>query len=344
MQDKRRHKRFTLNVADVNARMVLVTEVNVIDISIGGILIKANRRLNIGSEYTLKLGAKDRVISLRGAVIWSSLSESRARADGEVMPLYRAGLKFKNMSAESIAELLNFIEGHKKEEVHAAGKDRLNVRFHIDDAEKAILNFPAVCEAKVISLGGVMIECIHDFEIGSTIPMSLSIHDDKLIRFMGRVASRRVIYSDGRKQYAIGIEFLDLTDKDREILATFVDRCPGIEENGEGKKDANRASYESLPVISKELIDRVEHLYKWHKTMGYYKLLCVKEWASEEQIKRAFHTMAREFHPDRHPGISQDLKEKMNVIFAYANEAYSTLMNPQKRKEYDRIPISRIRH
>src|SRR5512135_334518 len=132
-----------------------------------GDLMQDKRRHNIGSEYTLKLGAKDRVISLRGAVIWSSLSESRARADGEVMPLYRAGLKLKNMSAESVTELLNFIEGHKKEEVHVTGRDRLNVRFHIDDAEKAILNFPAVCEAKVISLGGVMIECIHDFEIGS---------------------------------------------------------------------------------------------------------------------------------------------------------------------------------
>jgi len=344
MQDNRRHKRFTLNVTDVDAKMVLVTEVNVIDISVGGILLKANRQLNIGSEYALKLGAKNRVISLRGAVIWSSLSESRARADGEVMPIYRAGLKFKNMSAESVTELLNFIEGHKKEEVHVTGRDRLSVRFHMDDAEKAILNFPAVCEAKVISLGGVMIECIQDFAIGSTIPMSLSLYEDKLIRFMGRVASRRVIYSDGRKQYAIGIEFLDLTDKDREILATFVNRCPVTEENGKEIKDANQASCESRPAISRELIDKTEYLYKWHKTMGYYKVLCVKEWASEEQIKRAFHTMAREFHPDRHPGISQDLKEKMNVIFAYANEAYSTLMNPQKRKEYDKIPISRIRH
>ncbi len=344
MQDKRRHKRFTLDVAEVNAKMVLVAEVNVIDISIGGILLKANRRLNIGSEYALKLGTKNRVIPLRGAVIWSSLIESRAGADGEVMPIYRAGLKFKNMSAESIAELLNFIEGHKKEEVHVTGRDRLNVRFHIDDAGRAILNFPAVCEAKVISLGGVMIECVQDFEIGSTIPMSLSLYNDKLVRFMGRVASSRVIYSDGRKQYAIGIEFLDLSDKDREVLAKFVDRCPVIEENGKEKKEAHRASCESRPAISQELIDKTEYLHKWHKTMGYYKVLCVKEWASDEQIKHAFHTMAREFHPDRHPGISQDLKEKMNVIFAYANEAYSTLMNPQKRKEYDKIPTSRIRH
>jgi len=344
MQDKRRHKRFTLNVTEVNARMVLATEVNVVDISIGGILLKANRRLNIGSEYALELGAKNRFISLKGAVMWSSLSESRKGTGGEVVPIFRAGMKFRNMSTERITELLNFIEEHKKEEVHVTGGDRLNVRFHIDDAEKAILNFPAKYEVKVISLGGMLIECTQDFAIGSTIPMSLSLYGDRLVRVMGRVASCRVIYSDGRKKYAIGIEFLDLTDKDREILAAFTDRCTVIEENGKEKKDANRASGESLPVISGELIDKIEHLYKWQKTMGYYKVLCVKEWATDEQIRRAFHTIAREFHPDKHPGISQDLKEKMTVISAYVNEAYSTLLNPQKRKEYDRIPISRIRH
>ena len=253
MQDNRRHKRFTLNVTEVNTRMVLVAEVKVIDISVGGILLKTSRRLNIGSEYALKLGAKNRVISLRGGVIWSSLSESRAGVNGVVTPIYRAGLKFKNMSTESITELLNFIELHKKEEVDGTSGDRLNIRFHID--------------------------------------------------------SRR----------------------------------PVIDENENKQKDANRASDESLPFISRELIDKLEYLYKWHKTMGYYKLLCIKEWATDEQIKRAFHTMARELHPDKHPGISQDLKQKMNVIFAYINEAYSTLMNPLKRKEYDRIPVSRIR-
>jgi hypothetical protein len=138
MQDNRSHKRFTLNVTGINTRMVLVPEVNVIDISIGGILLKANRRLNIGSEYALKLGAKNRVISLRGAVIWSSLSESRAGVEGVVAPIYRAGLKFKNMSIDSITELLNFIEGHKKEEVHVTGGYRLNARFHIDGEERPV--------------------------------------------------------------------------------------------------------------------------------------------------------------------------------------------------------------
>jgi c-di-GMP-binding flagellar brake protein YcgR len=338
MQSKRRHKRFTLNVLEVNGKMMFATEVRVIDISIGGISLKANRRLNIGSEYALKLDGKDRAISLKGAVIWSSLSAAKNGPDGEVAPIYTAGLKFTNMSTARITELLNFIEGHKKEEVPVTWGDRLSVRFHINDEEKAVLNLPSNCTVREISLGGMLIECEQDLEIESAIPMTLSTYDDKLIDFIGRVASCRVIYGDGRKQYAVGIEFLDLTDKDREILATFIDCCTAIEKNGKEE------SSESLPVISKELIDKVEHLYKWHKTMGYYKVLCVKEWAPDEQIERAFLRMAQEFHPDKHPDISQDLKEKIEVIFAYMNEAYSTLMSPQKKKEYDRSPVPRIRH
>jgi len=343
MQDNRRHKRFTLNVLEVNGKMMFATEVKVIDISIGGISLKANRRLNIGSEYSLKLDDKDRVISLKGAVIWSSLSAAKNGPDGEVVPIYAAGLKFTNMSTERITELLNFIEGHKKEEVNVTGGCRLNIRFHIDEAEKAVLNLPSSCKVKEISLGGMLIECEQDLVIESTIPMTLSTYDDKLIRLMGRVASCRVIYGGGGKQYAVGIEFLDLTEKDREILATFIDCCTVIENNNR-EEEARHAVSESIPAISQEFIDTVEHLYKWHKTMGYYKALCVKEWATDEQIKRAFHAMAQQFQPDKHPDISKDLKEKVEVILAYINEAYLTLMNPEKKKEYDRIPVSRIRH
>jgi Tfp pilus assembly protein PilZ len=259
MQDKRRHKRFTWNVTEVNARMMFATEVEVIDISIGGILIKANRRLNIGHEYALKLDAKNKVIPVKGTVVWSSLDECRAGENEEVVPIYAAGMKFANMTAERIAELLNFIESNKKAEVHVIEGNRLSVRFHLDNMEKAVLNIPANYEIREVSLGGMLIECPQDFEIEGTIPMSLSLHDDKLVKFTGRVASCRVINCDGQKRYAIGIEFLDLTDKDREVLRTFIARYTFVEDS--------------------------------------------------------------------------------NTEEAYIDELYSTLISPQKRKEYDRISV-----
>ena len=163
-----------MNIQDINGKMLFATQVKVIDISVGGISIKANRRLNIGSEYSLRLEGK-KTISLRGSVVWSTLGESRGKSDGEVVPIYSAGLKFTNMSAEKITELLSFIDSNKKEEVHVIGGTRLNVRFHINDPEKAILNFPASYKVKTIGLGGMLIECVRDLEIETRIPMELSI-------------------------------------------------------------------------------------------------------------------------------------------------------------------------
>ncbi len=350
MEDNRRHKRYTLNIAEVNARMMFATEVKVIDISIGGISLKANRRLNIGHEYALKLDDRNKIIIVKGTVVWSSLCESRTLPDGGVAPIYAAGLKLADMPTERVAELKHFIEGHikikghKTEGVHAISGDRFNVRFHLDGADTAVLNIPESYKVREISLGGVLIECPQGFESGSIIPMSLSLLDDELVKVMGRIASCRDEYADGQKRYAIGIEFLNLTDKERQALTTLI-ACRTFPEDANTKEeDTNQAAAGNMPAISQEYTDKVEHFYKWHKTMGYYKALSVNEWATDQQIKHAYISMAKEFHPDRHPNMPQDLKGKNEVVFAYINEAYSTLMNPGKRKAYDRIPVSRVRH
>ena len=233
MEDKRRYKRFTLKIQEINGKMLFATQVKVIDISAGGISIKANRRLNIGREYSLKLEGM-KAISLRGSVIWSSLGESRGRSNGEVVPIYSAGLKFTNMTEEKTAELLSFIESNKKEEVPVIGGTRLHIRFRINDPKKAILNFPSSYKVKEISLGGMLIECVRGLEIESRIPMELYIQAANPVEFVGRVASCEVIVRDGQKQYDIGIEFIELTGKDKAMVASFLKQCAVTEAGEEG--------------------------------------------------------------------------------------------------------------
>ena len=233
MQIKRRFKRFTLKVLEIHGRMTAATDVKIDDISIGGIRLRANRRLNIGNEYVLKLEDKKKVVSLKGVVVWSSLSDNREGSHGEIVPIYTAGLKFTNISAEKITQLLDFIEDHKKEEVYVMGSSRLNVRFHVNDPERASLNYPASYKVKKISLGGMLIECLQALEIESRIPMALSLQDDKAMKFVGRIASSQLMEDGDPKQYNIGIEFLDLTEKDNEMLATFIKYCAAIEGENE---------------------------------------------------------------------------------------------------------------
>ncbi len=114
MQENRRHKRFKLDSVEINGKMVFATYVKILDISIGGVSLKADRRLNIGSEYVLKLEGGNSIISAKGMVVWSALSGAREVRGGEVAPVYTAGMKFTDVSAERINQLLAFIEHHEK--------------------------------------------------------------------------------------------------------------------------------------------------------------------------------------------------------------------------------------
>jgi len=63
----------------------------------------------------------------------------------------------------------------------------------------------------------------------------------------------------------------------------------------------------------------------------YYTILGVPKGASDEEIKKAYRKLAREFHPDLHP----DKKKEMEAKFKEINEAYQVLGDPKKRSEYD---------
>ena len=221
MHGKRRYNRFKLNDREVNGTMLLTSEVKVIDISISGISLKVNRRLNIGSDYTLKLEGR-KTLSLKGTVVWCSLIETSKGSQGDIVHIYSAGMQFEDMSDKRITELQYFIDSHKIEAAYGIGGARRNMRFHIKGPKNAVLIYPDDYKVITISLGGMLIECLRNFEIGSRIPMEMFIHYDNPLKFVGRVASSQAIDKEGQKQYNIGIEFLDLSEKDRKILASFI--------------------------------------------------------------------------------------------------------------------------
>jgi rubrerythrin len=95
------------------------------------------------------------------------------------------------------------------------------------------------------------------------------------------------------------------------------------------------------PEIPREAVERIEYYYQWYGTMDYYKVLGLKNYASGEQIRKAFHARAREFHPDRYP--HGDIHRKLHEIFSYMTNAYATLMDPEERRKYDRSVNARIR-
>lgn len=63
----------------------------------------------------------------------------------------------------------------------------------------------------------------------------------------------------------------------------------------------------------------------------YYRILGLSVRATAEEIKRSFRLLALRFHPDRNPGNPEAVER-----FRQALEAYETLVDPSRRKKYDR--------
>jgi len=61
----------------------------------------------------------------------------------------------------------------------------------------------------------------------------------------------------------------------------------------------------------------------------YYKVLGVPESATEKDIRRAYRNLAKENHPDAHPGQEDRFKE--------ISAAYDVLSDAEKRKAYDEV-------
>lgn len=63
----------------------------------------------------------------------------------------------------------------------------------------------------------------------------------------------------------------------------------------------------------------------------YYQTLGVSRTASQDEIRRAFRKLARQYHPDVNK--SRDAEDKFRAV----NEAYEVLGDPEKRKKYDQL-------
>src|SRR3972149_4073639 len=64
----------------------------------------------------------------------------------------------------------------------------------------------------------------------------------------------------------------------------------------------------------------------------YYKILGVDEKAGFDVIKKAYRKLAKENHPDAHPGDKQ-AEERFKEI----SEAYNVLSDTKKRQQYDQF-------
>ena len=88
-------------------------------------------------------------------------------------------------------------------------------------------------------------------------------------------------------------------------------------------------------IISRPLLFRSHYKFygfnnevpKYDPTKDYYRILDVNKNSSDTQIKKAYYSLAKQYHPDSNPGFQGKFKQ--------INEAYTVLSDKKVKKQYD---------
>ena len=109
-QERRQHRRLKVDDMKVNCEMPSATDVKIIDISKSGVFVKADRKLDIGNKYALKIGYENEVLFVKAVVVWSLLADNEKEANGSIIPIYIAGMQFTDVLKGEIKDVLSLIE------------------------------------------------------------------------------------------------------------------------------------------------------------------------------------------------------------------------------------------
>ena len=220
-KEGRRYPRYI--VEDISGNVLYTSDIEVLNISVDGAAIETARRLEVNREYTFRINYKDISLSLKGSVVWALLT-SRVKKDTQYsVPVYRAGIKFSDVLSEKTEALLKFIEENreKKTGVRPGG-----IRFKIANAKNITIDLPRKYSVKKISLSGMLVEAEYPLSLDDQYNIELFLNGDA-VAIVGRVAYCRKIDDAPLPQYDIGIEFVALTDSDKELLQHFLGTLEG---------------------------------------------------------------------------------------------------------------------
>ncbi len=92
---------------------------------------------------------------------------------------------------------------------------------------------------------------------------------------------------------------------------------------------------ENKRLVTRGAIEGGKHMAE--NKRDYYEVLGVSKTASDDDIKKAYRKLAKEYHPDLHPG-----DQVAETKFKELNEAYEVLSDPQKKSKYDQFGFAGV--
>jgi len=215
--EKRKHKRYL--VAGVHGNVLYPSDLEVLNISIDGAAVETSKRLDLNREYTLRIKYKGTILNLRGRVVWSVLGYRENKDSKEIIPVYRAGIRFTDTLHEKTNILLNFIEENK---IRTFEKRLGGLRFEIVTSEDVKIDYPYKYNVEKISLSGMLVETEYPFELNARFNLQIFLNSN-VLNIVGRIVNCAEIKSESGTKYEVGIEFVEMPDGDRKLLKDFLD-------------------------------------------------------------------------------------------------------------------------
>ena len=83
--------------------------------------------------------------------------------------------------------------------------------------------------------------------------------------------------------------------------------------------------------------ERVESLSRRVREMrkqNYFEMLGISKNASADEVRKAYFSQAKDFHPDKHFGTGAEIKTLADQIYSMLSTAYETLADSRDREDY----------
>jgi hypothetical protein len=147
IRDKRRCKRLNVEDLNMNGEMAPANYMKITDMSIDGLSIETDKKLDVGEEHVLYMQYEGHTLTVKGSVAWSTLMRNRGNDKADTAPVYKAGMRLSIPPDE----MRKFIKAVKlklsqknggKEKYTFLGLDRVNIHGKDGHYADVSLDYP----------------------------------------------------------------------------------------------------------------------------------------------------------------------------------------------------------
>jgi hypothetical protein len=223
-------QRFKIGNAGINCEIKVVSGATILDMSVGGISMETNFRLNRDNIYPLEVENNNHNLKLEATAVWSNvmLRKEGGGNHSDFIPVHSAGMRFSYNSKDKSDDIMNYIEKYRQEAYNRVNFFKLadrrrNIRSYIDESRKCFLNFAVDCRVQELGVGGMLTKGSHELESGSRMLAVINSSGGEPLKIVGRIVSCSFTgVTDTGQVFDTGIEFTEVSDADRERIKRLV--------------------------------------------------------------------------------------------------------------------------